>query len=239
MEISKLAARVPIYPLFIAASLLVGWFMPDFYAWTDSDQSRPSPLLWNLPMWSAIASLVFCLALPWLPIAPRKLDDLQRTPMRFSVRALLLLTAGVAIAIPMLAKFPIVLSGIVCIGAFAYLAAFGARHPEHRMAAVTLVACMALPYSWMVGDEDIGNVLFGLMIMLVEMPAFLPTALLSIPLEQYVFDMQWLAVSLNALEIIIGIWIIRLGPKRTIAYLLLVIHMSAGGSLAFYAMCVA
>lgn len=107
------------------------------------------------------------------------------------------------------------------------------------MAAVTLVACMALPYSWMVGDEDIGNVLFGLMIMLVEMPAFLPTALLSIPLEQYVFDMQWLAVLLNALEIIIGIWIIRLGPKRTIAYLLLVIQMSAVGSLAFYAMCVA
>lgn len=40
MEISKLASRVPIFPLFIAVSLLVGWLIPGFYAW---DRLRPEP----------------------------------------------------------------------------------------------------------------------------------------------------------------------------------------------------
>lgn len=55
--------------------------------------------------------------------------------MRFSVRTLLMITAGVAVAIPLLAKFPLVLSGIACTGTYAYLVVFCVRNPQHRMAA--------------------------------------------------------------------------------------------------------
>ncbi|WDQ17119.1 hypothetical protein [Rhodopirellula sp. P2] len=239
MGTSKLTSRIPIFQLFIGGSLLVGWLIPSFYAWTDSDQSRPSSLLWKVPLGSSIASLAFCLVLPWLPIRRQASSDAPRTSMRFSVRTLLILTAGVAIAIPLLAKFPLGVSAIVCAGAFAYFIAFCVRNPQHRMAAATLFACMALPYAWVVGYKELGRIFLDLVVMFAGMPAFLPAAMLSQVFGQHFLESQWLAFLLTALELVLGIWMICLGPKRTIAYLLLVMQMSAVGSLGFYMLCIA
>ncbi len=239
MNLSKLSSRIPLFPLFIAVSLLVGWFIPAFYAWTGSNQSRPSPLLWTVPLWSAIASAAFCMALPWLPIKANPSCDARWTPIRFSVRTLLILTTGFAVAIPFFAKLPLLVSGIVCGGAFAYLIAFCVRNPQHRVAAAALVACMILPYSWLVGYGELDRVLPALVAMVAGMPAFLPAAWLSQMFGQHIQESQWLAFLLTALEIVIGMWTIRLGPKRTIAYLLFVMHVSAVGSLGFYMMCIA
>ncbi|MGB7325341.1 MAG: hypothetical protein WBD31_10760 [Rubripirellula sp.] len=243
MEISKLASRNPIFPqvmsLFIVVSLLVGWSIPGFYAWTDSDQSRPSPLLWKVPLWSAIAFAVFVVALPWLPITSNSLNDAPRSRMRFSVRALLMITAGVAVATALFAKFPLVSSAIVCAGAYTFSTWFCVRNPQHRMAASALIACLILPYAWVVGYEELDRILPTLAVMIAGMPAFLPAALLSQMFGQYFQESQWLAFLLTAVELLIGIWMIRLGPKRTIAYLLLAMLISGVGSLGFYMMCIA
>ncbi|MCO8122536.1 hypothetical protein NHH03_12385 [Stieleria sp. TO1_6] len=235
----KLLSRIPIFPLLIAVSLIVGWSIPAFYEWTDSDQSRPSSLLWKVPLWLAISSAAFCMALPWLPIETKPPSDAPRTPMRFSVRTLLMITTGVAVAIPMLAKFPLVVSGIVCAGMFAYFIAFCVRYPEHRMASTALLACMILPYAWIVGYDELDRLLPALTVMIAGMPAFLPAAFLSQMFGQHFQESQWLAFLLSAFELAIGAWMIRLGPKRTIAYLLLVMLVSAVGSLGFYMMCIA
>ncbi len=223
----------------IVASLLVGWCIPGFYAWTDSDQSRPSPLLWKVPLWSAIGSVVFCMVLPWLPIRIERTKETPRSQMRFSLRMLLVITTAVAVAIPLLAKFPLVVGGIVCAGAFAYFIAFCVRNPQHRMAASALVACMALPYAWVVGYDELGRILPDLAVMFAGMPAFVPSLLIGGMLGQHFQESQWLAFLLTAIELAVGIWMIRLGPKRTIAYLLLVVQMSALGSLVFYQLCIA
>lgn len=238
MGILKLASRLPVFPLFIAVSLFVGWFIPGFYAWTDSDQSRPSSLLWKVPLWSAIASATFCMVLPWLPIASQSSNDAPRTPMRFSVRTWLMITAA-AVAITLLAKFPLVLSGITSVGAFAYFIVFCVRNPQHRMAGSALSACMILPYAWVVGYDELDRILPMLAVTLAGMPGFLPAAMISQLFGQYFQELQWLAFLLTAMELVIGIWMIRLGPKRTIAYLLLVMLISAVGSLGFYMMCIA
>jgi len=78
MPFSKLLTRLPIFTLFIAISVFAGWNIPAFYEWTDSDQSRPSPLLWQVPLAVAINSFIFCLALPWLPIAGDHANDTIR-----------------------------------------------------------------------------------------------------------------------------------------------------------------
>ena len=239
MELSRLASRIPIFPLLIVVSLLVGWLIPPFYAWTDSDQSRPSHLLWKLPLSSAIAAAAFCVALPWSPITSKSSGDTQPAPMRFSVRTLLMITAGVAVAIASLAKFPLVVSGIGCACAFAYFIWFCVKHPAHRMAGSALIACMILPYAWLVGYEELDRVLPTLAVMIAGMPAFLPAAFLSQMFGQHFQESQWLTFLLTALELLIGIWMIRLGPKRTIAYLLLVLQVSAFGSLCFYRLCIA
>ncbi|WP_419190007.1 hypothetical protein [Stieleria marina] len=239
MEISKLTSRVPIFPLFISVSLLVGWFIPGFYAWTDSDQSRPSPLLWKVPLWSAIAFAAFCVALPWLPIGAKPPSDAPRKPMRFSVRTLLMITAGVAVATALFAKFPLVLSGIACAGAYAYLIWLCVKTPHHRLAASALIGVMILPYAWVVGYDELDRLLPTLAIMIAGMPAFLPAAFLSQMIGQHFQESQWLAFLLTTAELLIGIWMIRLGAKRTIAYLMLVLLISAVGSLGFYMMCIA
>ena len=223
----------------IAASLLVGWHIPGFYAWTDSDQSRPSPLLWKVPLWSAIGSVVFCMVLPWLPIKIERTKETPRSSMRFSLRMLLLITTVVAVAIPLLAKFPLVAAGIVCAGAFAYFIAFYVRNPQHRMAGSALIGCMALPYAWVVGYDELGRILPDLAVMFAGMPAFVPSLLIGGMLGQHFQASQWLAFLLTALELAFGIWMIHLGPKRTIAYLLLVVQTSVLGSLVFYQLCIA
>ncbi len=234
MKICKRASRIPIYPLFIAASLLVGWLIPEFYAWTDSDQSRPSPLLWQLPLSSAIVSIAFCLALPWLPV-PGKLSSGQaRPPVRFSLRTLMMLTASFAVMIALLVKSPLVISGIVCAGAYACVIIFGVRNPQHRLATATLLACMSLPYAWVVGYKELGRLLPTLAVMFAGMPAFVPAALIGRLFGQNMHDTPWLRFLLTAFELAIGIWMIGLGPKRTIAYLLLVTQISVLGSLFFY-----
>lgn len=239
MEISKLTSRIPIFPLFIAVSLLVGWSIPGFYAWTDSDQSRPSSLLWKVPLWSAIASTACCMALPWLPIKSKSAYDAPQSPMRFSVRTLLMITAGVAVAIPLLAKFPLVVSEVACAGAFAYSIAFCVSNPKHRMAGSALVACMILPYAWVVGYDELDRILPDLAVMIAGMPAFIPAALLSQLFGQHFLESQWLMFLLTALELVVGIWMLRLGLKRTIAYLLLILQVSTLGSLGFYIVCIA
>ena len=238
---SKLKNHLPnlTFVCLVVVSLLVGWFIPGFYEWTDSDQSRPSPLLWKVPLWSAIVSISICSALPWLPTARDESYENPRMPIRFSLRGLLMLTTGCAVAIPLLAKFPFVASGIVCAGAFAYFIAFWVRESQHRLAASALVACMILPYAWVVAYDELSRILPDLALMIAGMPAFVPTALIGSMLGQHFQESQWLAFLLTALELVIGIGIIRLGLKRTIVYLLFVIHMSALGSLVFYQLCVA
>ena len=239
MEIAKLASRVSTFSLFIAASLLVGWFIPRFYIWTDSDQSRPSPLLWQVPLGSIVVSMAFCVVLPWLPIANQTSNKTSQQRLLFSIRTLLLITAMVAVAIVLLAKSPLLVSGIVTAGVFMYLIAFCVSNPQHRLEASALVASMNLPFVWIVGNDDPGRILPNLLVMFAGLPAFLPAALLGRLFSQNMHDAFWLALLLTALEMVIGIWMIRLGPKRTVAYLLLVLHVSALGSLGFHVLVLA
>jgi hypothetical protein len=47
---------------------------------------------------------------------------------------------------------------------------------------------------------------------------------------------MWLAVLLTGAEMTIGAWIIRLGPRRTIAYIVFVLLMSTFGSFVLHAL---
>ncbi|WP_442510436.1 hypothetical protein SH528x_002057 [Novipirellula sp. SH528] len=107
------------------------------------------------------------------------------------------------------------------------------------MAASALVGCMILPYAWVVGYDELDRILPTLAVLVAGMPSFLPAVLISQLFGQHFQESQWLAFRLTALELAFGIWVIRFGPKRTIAYFLLFMQISAVGSLGFYMMCIA
>lgn len=233
--------RLPalIFIIFIVVSLFVGWSIPDFYAWTDSDQSRPSPLLWKVPFGSAVASFAFCLTLPWLPIGSAQSSNVKRRPIRFGLRTLLMFTTIIAIVIGVLVKFPLVTSGSICAASFAYFIWFVIRHARHRMAALTLLACMIFPYAWVVGYDEFDWNIQMLAWIIAALSTFAPAALIGKLAGLHFQEIFWIAFLLTALELTVGIWIIRTGLKRTIAYSLLAMLMSAFGSLTFYQACIA
>ncbi|MCM2370229.1 hypothetical protein [Aporhodopirellula aestuarii] len=224
---------------FLAVSSLVGWLIPDFYEWTDSDQSRPSPLLWQVPLGAFLLAAAICVALPWLPITSDARGKETRPPLRFGIRTLLLITTAVAIGLTLFAKFPVVMGGIVCAAMYAYFIGFWIRRPADRWAASSLLSCMILPSMWLISYDEPDRILLVIFGMLAMMPVFLPAMLVSNFLGVHIQDSQWIVFLLVAMELAMGMWVICLGPKRTIAYLLLVALTSSMGSLLFYQLIIA
>ena len=107
------------------------------------------------------------------------------------------------------------------------------------MASAALLACMILPYAWVVSYKELDRILPAFAVMISGMPAFVPAALIGQLFGQNMRDTTWLTFLLTAMELTIGVLMIRLGPKRTIAYLLLVMQISVLGSLAFHMLCLA
>jgi hypothetical protein len=227
-------ARTIFLVLLIVVSVVAGRLIPAFYAWTDSDQSRPSPLLWKVPLWAAIATAMFCCILPMLRISPPESPHETRKGFQFGLRTLLIATTLITISIPLGMLYPLVVSGIICAAAFACQIALAVRIPSQRFAAITFFACMILPYSWMVTYEEFGRTLISLPLLFGSLPTLYPGGWLSYMLGQNLHDSMWVNYLLTAMVIFVGIWLIQLGPKRTIAYLLFVTQMSLLGSLALY-----
>src|SRR5690606_2794588 len=106
MDLRKLLRASTILITLILVSGISGWLIPAFYDWTGADQSRPSPLMWQVPLGVFVVALLFCGLLPWLPMRGWT-DDVPRYSLQFQVRSLLVLTAVVAASIAVGMKYPI------------------------------------------------------------------------------------------------------------------------------------
>ncbi len=159
-------------------------------------------------------------------------------PTQFGLRSLLVITAAMAITIPCFVKFPHYSANIVCAGVFAYLVRSCWSIPAKRVAAATLVACMILPFAWVVFYEELDRILPWLIENFAGLPTFYAAAWSAALLGLDIRNSPWIAPLMTAAELAIAIWLIRLGPKRTIAYLTFVMILSAMGSLVFYQWCI-
>ena len=218
----------------IASSLLIGWFLPAFYDWTGSRQSRPSPLRWQVPLLVAIVAAASCSALPWLPVPSDSTNTHPRSSVRYSLRGLLLVITGAAITMAVLIEYPLVGGGIVTFGMAVYFIRFWRQYPHHRLAASALVACMLLPFAWVVGYNELGQFFPTVLTRLGAFPTFLPAIWISSLVGIQFRESPGMGFMLTALELAAGLWLIRLGPRRTIAYLLLVLLASFLSSIFFY-----
>lgn len=237
MDSGRWLARLS-FPLMIAASLLVGWFVPAFYDWTGADQSRPSPLVGRTALALTVGAVLLCVALPWLPLADesgrRRFDRAAR--IRFKLRSMLAATAVVAVLIAALIKSPVVVSGILCAIAFGLVIRFWILHRHYRWQSGALVACMCLPFTWLLADSELDDLLPTILWMAAGLPAFFPACFIGYLVGQNSHDVMWLSILLTGAEAVIGIWVIRLGPRRTIAYLTFVLLMSTFGSFGLNAL---
>ena len=175
----KLTSRFLVFPLFIVASLVLGWLIPGFYEWTGSDQSRPSPLIWQFALGMIIGGFILCLLLPFLPAQTAAEDETREPKMRFTVKNLIVLTGVIAIIVVALMKFPLVTSCVLCGGAFLHYVWFIVLHPKLRLPAAALLSCMCLPFVWLVGYGEFSNIWKGLVWIATGLPMLLPSAYLA------------------------------------------------------------
>jgi hypothetical protein len=219
----------------ILISATCGWFVPAFYDWTGADQSRPSPRMWQVPLAVAIGAFLFFVALPWIPITGWAKAK-STVPLQFNLRSLLFLTAVAAVAIAIGMRAPMIV-GSICLS-LALVAAVRSAilNPEQRLPIVALLTCMILPFVWILGYRELDNLMPSVLWMSAGMPGFFSMAIVAGLFGMPPHESGWLAILITAAQIAIGLWLIRVGPKRAIAYILLVMLLSLMGSLIFNAL---
>lgn len=222
------------FSVLIGLSLIVGRSLPGFYEWTGSDQSRPSKLLWAVPLGITILTFLFCLAIPWLPIAPFPASQRTDKKLQFRVRTLLGLTAISAVLLAAIARYPLATSSVISAGTFAYFVFWTIRNPQYRWPAAALLACMTFPYAWLLEYKELDRLLPALLWISAGLPAYFPSLLISSLLGARLPDSFWPALLLTAGEVGLGLSMIRIGSKPAIAYCCIVALVSAFGSLVFY-----
>ncbi len=95
---------------------------------------------------------------------------------------------------------------------------------------------MYLPFAWLVTWDELSNALTGMLAMAAGLPAFLPTLLVSGLVHQHGKELAWLSMLLTSAELLIGVWIMRLGPRRFVAYVIFVLIASIFGSFILNAL---
>ena len=236
MDEGKLIPKRVVFPLLIVVSFSIGWNIPAFYDWTGSEQNRISPLVWQTGLLLIAGVTVGWAALPWIPVEHDVQPKSQTARLRFKISTLLGTTAAFAVVIAMLMKFPMVISGILCATAFGHAVWFARLHRQYRLQTAALFACMSLPYVWVVNYDELESILPAVLWMASGLPGLVPAGLIAVPTGNRLHDTQWLSVLLTGTELSIGIWMIRRGPRRSIAYFLFVLLLSVIGSFGFNAM---
>ncbi|QDV12329.1 hypothetical protein CA51_22110 [Rosistilla oblonga] len=230
-----------IYLLLIGLSGLLGALVPEFYQWTGSDQSRMSPIVGWVAAGMAIVAAAIWSGLPFVTLRTEASASGLIRPIRFQLRTLFLWTTALAIGFAGLIRFPMPVSVFVCVAAYLHLAWFIARQQQHRWAAAALIGCMTLPYVWIAAPDGTNGIDVGwiLLWMAGGMPMLFPAGFAASWLGQSLNDVGWLAIVMTAAQLVLGTWIIRLGPKRTIAYLIGCLLVSTFGSFCLHAMVLA
>lgn len=215
----------------IAASLVVGCLIPSFYEWTGSNQSHSPPIVSQTgAALLGIAVVIWCL-LPWMRWTDHQPPPVS-SPSRYTIRTLLLATALIATYIASRAHFPLMASGILGAVTLCYAIRFAYQHPTYRWATVTLLSCLWLPFAWTILPRGTEGILLMNPAIGSGMPGIFPSLLVAFGLNQGPDNSLWLAALITCIEVLIGIWIIPLGPRRMIAYLVLVLLLSTVGSFA-------
>lgn len=241
MAEQKWMAKTVYFPALVLGCLAVGWMIPTFYDWSGADQSYSTPALdqmvWSLVSFGCLAWLV----IPWLPMkeattqqALAEKVSAESAPKRFqfNLYSLLVLTTIVAILFAVIVKQSVVISILIWVVAFVCAVRAIVKHQSWRWQFSALLACMYLPYAWLFSSTAFKNLSGELVLGTVGLPSFLPSVFLSrMFFKTHPGEMVWLWILMTAAEVTIGFGLIRLAPKCTIAYFVLIMLMSIYGSL--------
>jgi hypothetical protein len=242
-RVSPFARRVCYLLMFLA--VLSGWYIPGFYDWTGSDQSRPSPLIWQTALVLTICLLMFYAVLAWYHLRQRRLPRDESSSLELNTKArvtiwqlmVLTLVAAIVIALAKLGEpgpGVISASSLGFYGTLSYVAYSVRKNGRLRFLMIAQLVCLYSPFVWLAqGKGGMGS---GIFLAVPGLPAILPAALFSNLMGQKTSGMIWMGLVICSLELAIGLWLARQGDKRTIAYIAFVWLIALFGSFGLNAM---
>ena len=230
-------ASWPYFLSLIVVSLLVGLAMPAYYDWTGADQSRPSPLVPQTAVAILVLGGIFCLLLPWLPLPKDDFRESPRQGFRFKIRTILGITTAAAFCFAVFRDSPLlVANGIIYALLLCYAGRIGFLFAGYRWKIAALFACMYLPYAWILFPDQSSNSSSAFMLMAVALPAFFPSLWIATLFHQSSHSAPWLFLTVASLELVLGVWMIQLGPKRSLVYCMGALIASTFGAFTLNAL---
>jgi hypothetical protein len=150
---------------------------------------------------------------------------------QFNLRLLFTITTIVAVVIAGISNSPVVFSILLCVVAFVGASLMVSKELSWKWQLWTLLACMYFPFAWVLVWKTFKNASWAILIGVIGLPAFLPATILARSFGKHPDQLIWLFILLTTVEIAVGFWLIRTGPRRTTAYFVLVMLMSIYGSM--------
>ena len=222
-----------VFALFAIVSLIVGCLIPSFYDWTGANQSRSTPIVGRTAIGILVAAALILFALPWFPVSADEREEPAPGGRQFNMRVILIITTVVAMAMALFPKsYSLVLGNAVYALSLLYAIQFCVTRRQLRWRVLTLLACMYLPFAWVVNHDLLH---MGLELIL-GLPVLVPMLTISHFVRQHPEALAALASALAGFELVFGIWTIRRGPRWSIAFHLLALLLSTFGSFALNAL---
>lgn len=221
----------------IVVPLVVGVSIPSFYDWTGMDQSRPWPGMLATAGGILLSGIISCCLLPWLPIADERDPAEQTRKTQFQIRTVLIATGAVALMLVALMYLPKqIVGGCTVVAALGYIVRQSTGDPASRLPSAALLACMYLPYTWLLTWKSLSVGLVQMIGMFAGLPNFFPTLMTGGLLGQHSETLFWLSMVLTSGQLVFGAWLISAGPRRAMALMIYSLVLSIYGSFILNAL---
>jgi len=216
------------FPLLFVGVLILGLMIPTFYEWSGADQSRPSPH--TAAAFYAIVGFVIValVALTWLPSMDVVRDQELEQPeengkFQFNLRTLIITTSVIAIFVAGFTSLRLITTVGVITLTLSFSAWIVMRDLSFRWKLAALLGCMYFPYAWVLLPDRVGKFGIDHIFPGLGLPMFVPSILLGRFFGQRGEEHIWLLLLMTAIELAIGVWLIRLGPRRAVAWIFVVL----------------
>ena len=226
-----------VFALLAITSLVIGCLIPAFYDWSGSNQRYSPVIVGRTAIGLLVTVIAICMALPWLPLDDDQLESSNRRRLRFNIRTILIITTAIAAAMALLrTPFLPLLGAASYLCALAFAVHFWLMRPQFHGSFLSMLACMYLPFAWIVTASTFWRQGFSALHFASALPTVIPTFFVGQLLQEKSDDLIWLSTILTNAELVCGLWIIGQGKRLAIAYHLLVLLLSTITSFAVNAL---
>jgi len=155
-------------------------------------------------------------------------DELRK--FQFNLRTMIVVTSLIAIVIAGLAGFGLVTIVWVITLSIFFSAWFVMHDLSKRWKLTALLGCMYFPYAWVLLPGTIRKFGSEHILPALGLPMFVPSILLGRLFDYRGEDQIFPLLALTLIEFAIGVWLIRLGTRRAVAWIIAVLFVSFLGS---------